>query len=70
MRPLISDKAADGWAEAMAWKADCDARETLRKARFAWGNPAGRESIPMSRATKVALMAISLMLGLAMGGVL
>lgn len=70
MSPLISDKAADGWADAMAWQAECDARETLRKARFAWGNPAGREGVPMTRVEKLALLAVSLTLGLAMGGML
>ena len=30
MRPLISDKAADGWAEAMAFKAQIEAAEAER----------------------------------------
>lgn len=30
MRPLISDKAADGWAEAYAYKAQIEAAEAER----------------------------------------
>lgn len=57
------------WDEVIDLKARIAENETLRKARFAWANPDGRESIPMSGAAKVGLLAIALMLGLVMGGI-
>lgn len=55
------------WDEVFDLRARIAENETLRKARFAWGNPEGRDSIRMTPAEKIGLLAIALMLGLMMG---
>lgn len=55
-RPAISNQAMEAAIDAYAWKAECDRRETLRKARHALTNPDGRESITLTRTEKVALL--------------
>lgn len=55
------------WDEVFDLRARIAEAEALRKARFAWANPDGRESIRMTTAEKTGLLAIALMLGLMMG---
>ncbi len=55
------------WDEVFDLKARIQQSETVRKARFAWANPEGRESIRMTRGEVIGLLVIAGLTGLMMG---
>ena len=67
MRPLNHPSALEAWNDAVSFKVRIEARETLRKAHFAWANPDGRESIDMAIGEVIGLLVIAAITGLMMG---
>lgn len=55
------------WDEVFDLKARIAENEALRKARFAWSNPDGRESIDMAIGEVIGLLVIAAITGLMMG---